>query len=59
MPKTVRVVKVHFKVYYDISCGATFRNRAVVTNHMAVLVLSGNYSLAYSSSALRPHNLGG
>ena len=41
-----------------VSCGVTFRNRAVVTNHAAVVVPLGNYSLAYGGSALRPHNSG-
>ena len=42
-----------------VSCSATFRNRVAVTNHAAVVVPLGNYSLAYGGSALRPRNLGG
>ena len=33
-------------------------DNVAVTNHVAEVVLSGNYSLAYGGSTLRPRNLG-
>ena len=41
-----------------VNCCVTFRNCVAVTDHAAVVVPSGNYSLAYGDNALRPRNLG-